>query len=146
MSSKDKKESPTEKKAAPIAADLAVERRGAEIWVRLEFANVSRETQWLDAVNGCLKGYVDNDVFGISTGDDDKVRYVGPRVYRQPTAPSDLVALAPDESKAVELRLDEVYAFAAKGRCVISYRAYHGDADKGGLLLVRSNGVDFSLG
>lgn len=117
--------------ASPIKVRLNVRAAGGKVVAGVQFENVSDHEQLLYAPSACLSGRVTNDVFDIR-GAGGRVPHSGPRVRRRTPVREDFVTLAPGETAATRLELDDRYAFPPEGGTFkVAYAAVHGDATLG---------------
>ena len=89
------------------------------------FINISPKDIYLEKINACLSGEIENDVFEISS-EGKKIEYVGPLTKRLPPGPEDVVLLSKGDSITTSVNLCEAYEFKKRGiEYCVTYSAYH---------------------
>ena len=110
--------------AKTVEVRLSVVVSGQQATATLRFINKTQQDIYLDKINACLDGTIENDVFEISTG-DKSIEYIGILAKRK-VKPQDFYRLKPGEEIESKVSIDKVYQFpAGTHEYKIRYYAYH---------------------
>jgi len=130
--------------AESVHVTLLIQAVGRVVIASLAYENLSHSAVYLNKINGCLSGELQNDVFVIMSG-GRRLRYLLPLVKRRAPGPLDVVKLEAGRQLHARVRLDRAYGFFPGSR---TYRAYyegfHSDPNGGTLLDLKSNEVSFA--
>lgn len=129
-----------------LEVKLNIEVVFKEVYAVVQFINNSTDVVFIEKRNGCLNGFVENNVFEISS-DGAKAEYIG--IYEKLSAPKleDFGRLAPGSTLRTRVKLNDVYEFLPGQhdyRAV--YSALHPFPDGPGFVSLESNKVHFSYG
>lgn len=131
--------------SSPVAVRLEVSPAGGVVNATLTFKNTSDVVAYVEKINGCLEGGIENDVFHIETGGQE-VDYTGTLAKRRPPGPDDFVKLPPKQEIATSVRLTDAYDFlAGTHRYKAYYSALHAYPDRPGFTELKSDEVTFTF-
>lgn len=95
----------------------------------LSFYNISHQDIYLEKVNACLIGRVENDVFYITSA-GNQISYLGPFSKAAPPGPNDVVKLSIGETISTSIDLCKAYDIHKSGKDYrVTYSAYHSSPD-----------------
>lgn len=90
----------------------------------IKFTNKTQHDVYLDKINACISGEIENDVFQISTNGKE-IRYIG-MLQKRHVKPEDFIKLKPGAEIETKVKLEKTYQFlAGKNEYKIRYYAYH---------------------
>ena len=129
----------------PVAVKLVVATSSATIAATLTYTNTSSENAFIEKINGCLDGHIDNNVFEL-TADNRRIDYTGILVKRRAPGPDDFVKLPPGEKLITTVRLEETYEFLPGSHTYrVVYSALHSYPEHPGFIELKSNEEKFSF-
>ena len=125
--------------------ELQVHVVGNRVQAILNFVNRSNGTVYLEKVNACASGTIENDVFEIKS-QQKRVAYIGILAKRNPPGPDDFFGIAPGGQFTTTVSLDQAYEFLQGfHRYTARYSALHDYPDKDDYFELQSEEVTFML-
>jgi hypothetical protein len=95
----------------------------------LGYTNISDQDIYLEKVNACLSGLVENDVFKITSG-GKQISYIGPFSKLSPPGPNDVIKLLRGEKLSTSIDLCKAYDIHKSGEDYsVTYSAYHSSSN-----------------
>ena len=127
-----------------IAARLSINIVQKSVLSSLAFINNSKETVYINKINGCLNGLIENNVFAIES-EGSPIDYTGVLAKRLRPGPEDVVALDPGGTIDTIVDLSKAYAFMPGNHAYIAYySAFHQFPDRPGYVSLQSNTISFT--
>lgn len=128
-----------------LAVDLSVDVLGKRPRASLTFVNGTAHNVFLEKVNACVSGKIENDVFQI-TSNGVPLRYVGMLAKRNPPGPQDFVKIVPGQKLISVVFLDDAYEFLqGQHSYTARYSALHDYPDKPDYFELSSEDFTFTL-
>ncbi|MSN25150.1 MAG: hypothetical protein GJV46_04695 [Geobacter sp.] len=127
-----------------IDVRLSVNIVQQSVLASLDFINKSKEIIYINKINGCLNGVINNDVFSLET-EDGPIEYTGVLAKRSRPGLEDVVALEPGENISTVVDLNKAYAFLPNTNIYkLYYSAFHQFPDRPGFISLKSNVISFT--
>ena len=128
-----------------IDVNLTVEVSPSGLFATLVYTNNSPKKVYIEKINGCLDGVIENNVFLI-TNEGEKIKYVGILAKRKPPGPDDFAVIEYNDKLTTRVRLDECYNFLPGLHDYVAiYSAFHTYRDRPGFYELKSNQKIFSF-
>ncbi len=130
---------------SPVSAHLSIEVEDNKVLATLSFTNTSSGPLYLEKVNTCSEGVLENDLFEL-LNNDIRIEYIGPLSKRGEPGWDDFIELSPEGKFETTVRLDTVYDFVGKhGPSQGRYSCLNPFPDRPGFFPIESNVALFEL-
>lgn len=126
------------KPAAAVEVDLTVNTQSGGVMVGLLFVNQTSTRVFLEKINACSDGRIENNVFQLRSA-GRQIDYTGRLTKRGRLLPEDYIPLDPGKTFTTQVDLTTAYAFLPGAHNYsVHYFALHSFPDRDGFIAIES--------
>src|SRR4051812_29653039 len=104
----ESKKEPVHVSKPAVSAQLTVHSTQKDVFADLSFTNHDSEARFVEKVNACIDGVIENNVFRISSA-GRPITYTGMLAKRTEPSPNDLYRLEPEKTFTTRVKLTNAY-------------------------------------